>query len=101
VKFSSWTPKERAVSGAFFLIAFAGLFYGLASNIALFSSEFFSMLAVFALFIGFACTPSFMLQPLKASLGEGMETSLKIGFGFFCVLQLIAVALRVFAPAAA
>ncbi|WP_131176906.1 hypothetical protein [Phytopseudomonas dryadis] len=97
MNFSSWTPKERLISGAFFAVALACLVYGATSGIVLLSSEFFSMLAVTSLLIGLALTPSFMLKPFKESLGDNLQPPLRIAMGFFCGFQMIAIALYILA----
>ncbi|SFE03469.1 MULTISPECIES: hypothetical protein [Pseudomonadaceae] len=96
MNFSSWTPKERLISAAFFAVAIGCLLYGFASGVPPMSSEFFSMFAVVSLVIGLALTPSFMLKPLRDSLGANLSTPLRIALGFFCAFQLVAV-LRVIA----
>lgn len=96
---SSWTPKERLISAAFAGLAVVALIAGLVSGIAPLSSEFFSLLALLALLLGLAFTPSILFKPLKQSLGDEISRALRLGFGAFCVLQLIAVALKVFGPA--
>jgi hypothetical protein len=91
VSFADWSSKERLVGAAWLGVAVVCGVYALISDIPLFSSEFFSFLAIIALLLGLASTPSFMFKPLRQSLGEQMERSLKIGFGFFCAFQLIAI----------
>ena len=91
MNFSSWTPKERLTSAAFFAVAIGCLLYGFASGVPPMSSEFFSMFAVVSLVIGLALTPQFMLQPLSDSLGANLSKPLRIALGFFCAFQLIAV----------
>ncbi|WP_437883733.1 hypothetical protein [Pseudomonas sp. LRF_L74] len=100
MNFSSWTPRERFISLVFLAIAIGLLIIGLTSGVVLFSSEFFSMLALTALMLGFALTPSFLLKPLKESLGQNPAPTLKVAFGAFCLMQLIAVALKIFGPSA-
>jgi xanthine/uracil permease len=63
VNFSSWTPKERLISAAFFAVAVGCLLYGFASGVAPMSSEFFSMFAVVSLVIGLALTASAPTSP--------------------------------------
>ena len=91
MNFSSWTSKERLISGAFFALSLGSLSYGLKQSIAPLSAEFFSMLAVITLLIGLALNPSVMLKPLQESLGEKMQSSLRIALGLFCGFQLAAV----------
>ncbi|GGK00087.1 hypothetical protein [Pseudomonas matsuisoli] len=95
MKFSDWSPRERLVAALWAAVAAGCLIYALASNVAVYSSEFFSMLAIIALLVGLALTPSFMFKPLKLSLGEEMEPSLKVAFGFFCAFQLVAIGIRI------
>lgn len=91
VNFSSWTPRERLISGAFFAVAIGCLLYGFNSGVPPLSSEFFSMFAVVSLVIGLALTPRFILQPLRESLGSNLSKPMRIALGFFCAFQLIAV----------
>lgn len=90
MNFSTWTPKERLIGGAFFAVAIGCLIYGFNAGIPRMSAEFFSMLAVVSLLIGLALTPSFMLKPLNESLSN-LQPPLRIAMGCFCAFQLIAV----------
>lgn len=86
-----WPPKYRLIGAVWACLAIGCLAYAVISDIAWFSSEFYSLLAVVAILIGLALTPSFVFRPLRASLGAEMERPLKIAFGFFCAFQLAAI----------